>query len=108
MSNYADLQEAFGDKYPAYCQHYEQYDKNEGRIATVLFDSSKKTTEDDAFTVKGSVIGSYSTNYNARIARATNVELAVFRINGVVLEPGQEFPIFQGIRRLPLLHLQRI
>ncbi len=38
-----------------------------------------------------SLLGTYSTNYNANIPRATNVSVAANRINGYVLRPGDIF-----------------
>ncbi len=38
-----------------------------------------------------SLLGTYSTNYNAKIPRATNVSIAANRINGYVLNPGDLF-----------------
>ena len=38
-----------------------------------------------------SLLGTYTTKYNAKIPRATNVALAANRINGVVLNPGDLF-----------------
>ncbi len=38
-----------------------------------------------------SLLGTYSTNYNAGIPRATNVSVAANRINGYVLKPGDIF-----------------
>lgn len=37
------------------------------------------------------LLGTYSTNYNANIPRATNVSVAANRINGYVLNPGDLF-----------------
>ncbi len=37
------------------------------------------------------LLGTYTTKYNAKIPRATNVALAANRINGVVLNPGDLF-----------------
>ena len=95
MNNYADLRAAFKNDYASYCLHYEQYGKAENRNASVQF-------EPDAITVtttstNHNVLGSYSTNYDATVQRATNVELAASRINGVVLQPGQEFSYSQTI-----------
>ncbi len=93
MKNYSDLREAFGYNYLAYCLHYEQYGKEEGRIANQLLDNA----EEGNIVVSGSIIGSYSTEYNAKIQRATNVVLAASRINGVVVMPGQEFSFHRTV-----------
>lgn len=95
MKNYSDLREAFGYDYLAYCLHYEQNGQSEGRIANQLLDSNEDG--DAPVVVSGSVIGSYATEYNAKIPRATNVVLAASRINGVVVMPGQEFSFHQAV-----------
>ncbi len=92
MNNYSDLRAAFKKDYAAYCLHYEQYGKMEGRNAIEQVGASVSTPA-----AAGEVLGSYSTNYDATIQRAVNVELAASRINGVVIEPGQGFSFNQTI-----------
>jgi len=105
MNNNNDLRAAFQKEYIFYCLHYEQFGKTEGRSAvkqntTVVKQSEKTdkhTTSKTATHVANTVIGTYSTNYNATIPRAINVVLAASRINGIILEPGQHFSFSQTI-----------
>ncbi len=91
-NNYKDLQVAFGKDYKAYCLHYEQYGKKEGRNAVDQLATVTEPVETTGTTgAAGNVLGTYSTNYDVTESRATNVEVAASRINGVVLEPGQSF-----------------
>ena len=90
-NNYIDLQLTFRDDYIAYCLHYEQYGQAEGRNAAEPFFETAPAVTPTA------TLGSYATNYNANIPRATNVALAAFRINGVILQPGEEFSFSQTI-----------
>lgn len=90
-NNYIDLQLTFRDDYIAYCLHYEQYGQAEGRNATEPFFETAPAV------IPTATLGSYATNYNANIPRATNVALAAFRINGVILQPGEEFSFSQTI-----------
>nr|MBO5337726.1 VanW family protein [Lachnospiraceae bacterium] len=92
-NNYSDLQTAFQEDYSSYCLHYEQHGKSEGRNAVEQFFSAHTSSS----TTTADVIGSYSTNYDATVQRATNVELAASRINGVELQPGEEFSFSQTI-----------
>lgn len=48
-------------------------------------------SEQKSQTAAQSVIGTYTTTYDANIQRATNVELAAQRINGIVVQPGDNF-----------------
>lgn len=91
-NNYIDLRVTFRDDYVAYCLHYEQYGLAEGRNAT-----EPLHTELSSDIATGTILGSYATSYNPNIQRAINVELAAYRINGVTLEPGQEFSFSQTI-----------
>lgn len=90
-NNYIDLRITFNNDYVAYCLHYEQYGKTEGRNA---WDSLVSVPED---IVPGTLLANYQTLYNPDIPRAINVELATSRINGIVLEPGQEFSFSQTV-----------
>ena len=93
MNNYSDLRAAFKNDYASYCLHYEQYGKTEGRNAIEQFTASTSTNDNVTSTTATSnnVLGSYTTYYDSTIQRATNVEVAASRINGVVIEPGQDF-----------------
>ena len=80
-AKYADLQQAFG--------------KAEGRDGGGTGSASAATVTDaattDTATVQGNVIGTCTTEYDATVPRAVNVELAAARINGVVVQPGKSF-----------------
>lgn len=92
-NNYPDLQAAFGNDYRAYCVHYENYGKAEGRIAAGdgMALSAVETVP------VNTPVGSYSTAYNPNISRAVNIALAASRINGVVIQPGEDFSFNQTI-----------
>ena len=91
-AKYADLQQAFGDDMAAYCRHYVTCGKAEGRDGGGTGSASAATVTDaattDTATVQGNVIGTCTTEYDATVPRAVNVELAAARINGVVVQPG--------------------
>ena len=74
----ADLMSAYGEDFAAYCEHYVNSGKAEGRLA--LADENSDPG-----------LGSYSSTYDVNEQRAINVELAAQRINGIVLQPGEEF-----------------
>ena len=94
-AKYADLQQAFGDDMAAYCRHYVTCGKAEGRDGGGTGSASAATITDaattDTATVQGNVIGTCTTEYDATVPRAVNVELAAARINGVVVQPGKSF-----------------
>lgn len=99
---YEDLQTAFGSDLASYCRHYLNCGKAEGRnasadgqVATVASNSNSTTAS--ANNTSGNVIGTCTTQYEANIPRANNVELAAQRINGVVVQPGQSFSFSQTI-----------
>ena len=91
ISNYADLRMAFGSDYLSYCQHYEQFGKAENRNAVDQLGTGFEFPSTTTSVQSATVLGSYSTDYNDAIQRATNVELAASRINGVVVQPGASF-----------------
>lgn len=78
MQNNLDLLSVFGDDYAAYCRHYAESGRAEGRSAV-------PETEDET------LLGSYTTEYNVNEQRAVNVELAAARVNGIVLQPQEQF-----------------
>ena len=88
---YADLQQAFGDDMAAYCRHYVTCGKAEGRDGSGTGSVSTDTVVTDTTAAQGNVIGTCTTEYDATVPRAVNVELAAARINGVVVQPGQSF-----------------
>lgn len=94
-AKYADLQQAFGDDMAAYCRHYVTCGKAEGRDGTGSV--STDTVVTDTTTAQGNVIGTCTTEYDATVPRAVNVELAAARINGVVVQPGQSFSFSSSI-----------
>ena len=93
--NNADLDAAYGDDWASYHQHYAVYGKAEGRKALAgnnkNSSTAKKTTTAAKAATAGTVIGSYTTYYEANEARAVNVGLAASKINGVVIQPGATF-----------------
>ena len=90
-AKYADLQQAFGDDMAAYCRHYVTCGKAEGRDGGGT-GSASATTQTSAATVgQGNILSSCTTQYDATVPRANNVELAAARINGVVVQPGKSF-----------------
>lgn len=64
-----------------YFKHYVNYGIKEGRVA--LYKEGQAPKE--------GVLGSHTTYYDPTESRATNVELAASRINGMVLKPGESF-----------------
>ena len=81
-AKYADLQQAFGDDMAAYCRHYVTCGKAEGRDGGGT-GSVSATTQTSAATVgQGNILSSCTTQYDATVPRANNVELAAARING--------------------------
>lgn len=83
MNNYGDLRLAFGGDYLAYCEHYEKFGREEGRTA------SEK--QEPVIASAKTLLGTYTTYYDASMTRATNVKVSAERINGIILAPGQEF-----------------
>lgn len=92
-NNYQDLQTVFGNDLYAICLHYEQNGKAEGRNAA----TSNAAFAAPAAPPEGTMIGGYSTAYDANASRAVNVFLAASRINGVVVQPGESFSFNQAI-----------
>lgn len=75
-AKYADLQQAFGDDMAAYCRHYVTCGKAEGRDGGGT-GSVSATTQTSAATVgQGNILSSCTTQYDATVPRANNVELA--------------------------------
>ena len=72
-ANYPDLQAAFGNDLASYCAHYAANGAAEGRNATTLISAGEGALPIFAF------------------SRATNIAVAASRINGVVIQPGEEF-----------------
>lgn len=76
--NNPDLLNVYKTDLSAYCRHYSTIGKAEGRIC--------KPQENEE-----NIIGLYSTDYDATLPRAVNIGVAVQRINGTVLQPGETF-----------------
>lgn len=89
-NNYQDLKRAFGGNMFSYCQHYIEYGMAEGRNAMDVL-VEVPTAE------SGTVIATYSTEYDVTIARATNVQLAASQIDGRVLQPQETFSFLGSI-----------
>lgn len=83
-ANYPDLQAAYGNDLAAYCEHYAANAVSEGRVASTLI----SLPEGAALPV---VKASCTTKFDPGAARATNIAVAASRINGVVVQPGEEF-----------------
>lgn len=93
-NRYADLNAKYGDNWVEYCRHFALYGKKEGRSAKPDQSSGAKSTPiaNNGNSTNGyKLLGSYSTKYNHKIPRATNVSLASARINGTVVQPGATF-----------------
>lgn len=100
--NNPDLEQAYGDNWASYHEHYALLGINENRVALPGKNSKANNNNKAAKQVNntaqpGNIIGTYTTKYNAKIARATNVSLAAARINGVVVKPGESFSYSQTI-----------
>lgn len=83
-NNYADLKKAFGSDTFAYFRHYMEYGKAEERNAIDVLVEPERSGA-------GTVIASYTTHFDAAIARATNVRLAAEQVDGRVLQPQETF-----------------
>lgn len=93
-TNNPDLAEVFGDDLKAYCTHYISFGRAEGRTASSGESTQPATAQQ---TAAGTVISTCTTYYEAGVPRAKNIELAVSRINGVTLQPGEEFSFSKTI-----------
>ncbi|HIW81807.1 MAG TPA: VanW family protein [Candidatus Acetatifactor stercoripullorum] len=85
IQNNGDLMQTFGEDFAAYCEHYITSGRAEGRTALPGEGSDPG-------------LGSYSSTYDVTQQRAVNVELAAQRINGVVLQPGEEFSFSRQVQ----------
>lgn len=79
-----DLLDYYKTDLSAYCKHYMEIGKAEGRTCLPTGDEH-------------GLIGTYSTNYDPTLPRATNIGIAVDRLNGTVLQPGEAFSFSQKI-----------
>lgn len=99
MENNHDLVQAFGaEDLTRYYLHYISYGKKEGRIAAAAADgeASAETDESTAVLVQN-LISSYTTSFDPTQSRAINIELAVSKINGMVIQPGQRFSFSDSV-----------
>ena len=93
-NRYSDLNALYGDNWVEYCRHYAQYGKKEGRNAKpdpAAMMAATVVPQKNADLNGYRLLGSYSTKYDYKVARATNVSLASARINGTVVKPGELF-----------------
>ena len=74
--NNPDLVLLYKKNWSDYCKHYVTVGKNEGRLA------SRQESQ-------GTIIGTWTTTYDEKLVRTTNVKLASSRINGKILQPGE-------------------
>lgn len=92
MQNNADLINAFGTgDLTSYYLHYITYGKKEGRIALSANAESVTEISSTPATPALTIISSYTTAYDPTQSRAVNIALAVSKINGMIVQPGQEF-----------------
>ena len=73
-----DLLDYYKTDLSAYCKHYMEIGKAEGRTCLPTGDEQ-------------GLIGTYSTHYDTTVPRAVNIGIAVERLNGTVIQPGQLF-----------------
>lgn len=86
MANNPDLMQAFGlSDYTSYYLHYMTYGKKEGRIAVSVNANTSTAAPEQV------LISSYTTAFNPSESRAVNIALAVSKLDGTVIQPGQEF-----------------
>lgn len=99
--NNPDLDAAYGNNWASYHEHYALLGVNENRVTLpgkkVNTTQAKTVQKTNATPAAGNVIGIYATEYDAKVARATNVSVAASRINGVVVKPGESFSFSQTI-----------
>ncbi|MCR4694156.1 MAG: VanW family protein [Pseudobutyrivibrio sp.] len=84
-NRYPDLVAAYGDNMPAYAFHYVHAGRAEGRDASPV--NPGLVTGASQYTL----VGAYTTNYNATESRAINIKQAANNLNGTVVAPGQTF-----------------
>lgn len=84
MENNPDLVQIFGtEDLESYYLHYIDCGKKEGRSALSAAGSGSAPAK--------TLISSYTTAFDPKQSRAVNIALAASKINGTVIEPGQEF-----------------
>ncbi len=90
MNKNPDLVSVYGDNLMAYVVHYVNCGMAEGRDATP---SNVGVVTESAYTL----VGIYTTDYDATVARATNVELAAGNVNNTIVAPGETFSANKAI-----------
>lgn len=83
--NNPDLLDIYKTDLSAYCGHYMEIGKSEGR-------NSRPQDNEQG------LIGTYSTIYDNTLPRAVNIGIAVQRINGTVLQPGEAFSFSSAVQ----------
>lgn len=84
MENNPDLVQMFGtEDLESYYLHYINYGKKEGRSA--------QSANESAAAPEKTLISSYTTAFDPKQSRAINIALAASKINGTVVQPGQQF-----------------
>lgn len=97
-NRYPDLTAAFGKDMVRYCVHYVDFGIAEGRSALTDGSLTVSCIEYIPGTeITGELISSYSTKFDKRAARATNVRLAAAQVNGKVVLPGETFSFLGSI-----------
>lgn len=91
MNKNPDLRALYGDNMLAYVYHYVSAGQAEGRDGTPVVLSEVVVPQNRT------LLGIYSTEYNADIPRATNVKLAANNVNGTVVAPGKTFSANKAI-----------
>jgi len=86
MNKNPDLVAIYGDNMPAYVYHYVHAGKAEGRDATPTVGAT-----DVVFPQQYTLLGTYTTEYDATAARGTNIAIAASHVNGTVVAPGSTF-----------------
>lgn len=86
MNKNADLAALYGNNMPAYVYHYVHAGKAEGRDAMPTVGAV-----DLGIAPSLTLLGIYSTDYDATAARATNIAIAAGNVNGTVVAPGTTF-----------------
>ncbi len=86
MNNNPDLVAIYGDNMLGYVYHYVNAGQFEGRIGTPST-GVLDVEIPDTYTL----LGTYTTEYDATAARGTNIYVAANNVNGTVVAPGETF-----------------
>jgi len=85
-NRYADLRSIYGEDMIKYVVHYVSCGQAENRDANATTPGAARES-----TTTYTYLGSYTTRYNSREARATNVNLAASLLSGTIVPSGAEF-----------------